>query len=230
LKEEASRGTSVAQQPSRGEAKPVKAYRGQRGKSVEERLVFGLGHRIRLRILVLLNEGTYCLEEIAQIISEPRDIVKHHLKELRGAGAIELAEVVPTRYTQKHYYRAIQMPEYSAEELAGMALEERQAVIGVAIQHMTAEVLASFWAGKMAGDPENLWLGWRWLNLDTQGRKELAEEQMRWWRRALEIEAESTNRRAKSGEEVQPMVLAMLGFLRERTAPVSPPASSFDER
>jgi hypothetical protein len=181
-------------------------------------------------MLVLLNEGSYCLEEIAQIIAEPRTIVKHHLKELLDAQAIELAKVVPTRYTQKHYYRAIQMPEYSAQELAGMAPEERQAVIGVAIQHLTAEVLASFWAGKMEGDPENLWLGWRWLNLDTQGRRDLAEEQMRWWRRALDIEAESTNRRAKSGENVQPIVLAILGFLRERTAPVPPPPSSIGDR
>lgn len=219
------KGTNLAEQPSRAETKAPKPYRGQRGKSIEERLVFGLAHRVRLQILVLLNEGTYCLDEIAQITDEPRDILKHHIKELRDADAIELAKAVPTRYTQKHYYRAVQMPTYSAQELIEMTLEERQEVIGVAIQHLTAEVLASFWAGKMAEDPKNLWVGWRWLNLDTQGREELTEEQTRWWDRALEIESQSTNRRAKSSEDAQPVVLALLGFLRERTAPVARPPS-----
>ena len=205
---------------------PGKPYRGQRGKSVEEKVVFALAHRTRLYVLTLLNEGSYTIDEIARLIGEERENVKYHIKELLDAGAIELAKTEPVRNTQKHYYRAVEMPTYSEEELEAMSADERQGIIGLTIQCLAAEVLASFWARKMEGDP-NLWLGWRWFNLDAQGREELAAEQMRWWERVQEIEAESTNRRAKSGEPAQSVVAALMSFPRERTAPEPPPPSNF---
>jgi DNA-binding transcriptional ArsR family regulator len=199
-----------------------KSYRGQRGKSIEERVVFALAHRTRLYVLTLLNESSYSIDEIAQLIGEDRENVKYHIKELLDAGAIELAKVEPVRNTQKHYYRAVEMPAYSKEELAEMSADARQAIIGLTIQCLAAEVLASFWAGKMEGDAD-LNLAWRWFNLDAQGREELAEEQTRWWNRIQEIEAESMNRRAQSGEEAQSIIAALMSFPRERTAPVPSP-------
>jgi len=177
-------------------------------------------------VLTLLNEGSYTIDEIARLIGEERENVKYHIKELLDAGAIELAKAEPVRNTQKHYYRAVEMPTYSQEEMEAMSADERQAIIGLTIQCLAAEVLASFWAGKMEADPD-LWLGWRWFNLDEQGREELTEEQMRWWSRVKEIEAESTNRRAQSGEEAQSVVAAVMSFPRERTAPEPPPNSNF---
>jgi DNA-binding transcriptional ArsR family regulator len=216
------------QEQRRGQT-PSKPYRGQKGKSVEERVVFALAHRTRLYVLTLLNEGSYTIDEIAGLIGEERENVKYHIKELMDAGAIELAKAEPVRNTQKHYYRAVEMPTYSDEELEAMSADERQAIIGLTIQCLAAEVLASFWAGKMEGDPK-LWLGWRWFNLDAQGREELAEEQMRWWSRIQEIEAESANRRTESGEDAQSVIVASMSFPRERTAPVAPPHSNFSER
>lgn len=214
-----------SQGQQKGQA-PAKPYRGQKGKSVEERVVFALSHRTRLYVLTLLNEGSYTVDELARLIGEERENVKYHIKELMDAGAIELAKAEPVRNTQKHYYRAVEMPTYSEEEMEAMPADERQAVIGLTIQCLAAEVLASFWAGKMERDPD-LWLGWRWFNLDAQGREELAEEQMRWWERVQEIEAEATNRRASSGEEAQSVVAALMSFPRERTAPEPPSASNF---
>lgn len=216
-------------QEQRGGQTPHKPYRGQKGKSIEERVVFALAHRTRLYVLTILNEGSYTIDEIARLIDEDRENVKYHIKELMDAGAIELAKAEPVRNTQKHYYRAVEMPTYSDEELAAMSADERQAIIGLTIQCLAAEVLASFWAGKMEDDP-NLWLGWRWFNLDAEGREELAEEQMRWWDRVQEIEAESTNRRARSGEDAQSVIAALMSFPRERTAPEPPPHSNFSER
>lgn len=216
------------QRENAGQA-PPKPYRGQKGKSVEERVVFSLAHRTRLYVLTLLNESSYTIDEIAQLIGEERENVKYHVKELLDAGAIELAKAEPVRNTQRHYYRAVEMPTYSEDELEAMSADERQAIIGLTIQCLAAEVLASFWAGKMEEDP-NLWLGWRWFNLDAQGRQELAEEQTRSWGRIQEIEAESTNRRARSGEEPRSVIAALMSFPRERTAPEPPPHSNFSER
>jgi DNA-binding transcriptional ArsR family regulator len=197
------------------------ARAGQRGKSIEEKVSYGLGHRIRVYVLTLLNEGVYSPDEIAQIIGERTNNVSHHIRELLDAGAIELAETKKVRNTVQHYYRAVEMPFYSDAEIAAMTPEQRQEIIGLTIQCMMAETLCAFAAGKMQSDPR-LWLAWRWYNVDGQGREDIADEQVRFWKRIQDIEVESTNRRAKSGEEAESVVVASLGFGRERTAPRPP--------
>lgn len=200
---------------------PVQVYRGQNGKSIEERVAFSVSHRTRVYVLTILNEGVYSADEIARIIGERTPNVAHHIKELLDAGSIELARTERVRNTTQHFYRAVEMPFYSDEEVAAMTPAERQATIGLTLQCLLAEVMAAFWAGKMASDPR-LWLSWRWVNVDEQGRQELADEQERSWKRAQEIEAESANRRAESGEAAQSIIVASSGFPRERTSPTPP--------
>lgn len=115
----------------------------------------------------------------------------------------------------------VEMPYYTDEEFAALEPLERQAIIGLTLQCAVAEVMSAFWAGKMASDLR-LWLSWRWFNLDEQGRQDLADEQKRSWERVQEIEAESTSRRAATGEEPQSIIVASTGFPRERTSPTPP--------
>jgi DNA-binding transcriptional ArsR family regulator len=219
-------GATVPQ--SRGDTRTV--HRGQSGKSIEERVAFALSHRTRVHILMLLNEGVYAAEEIADFIGETKDNVAYHIKELRDAGAIEVARAEPAGNAKKFFYRTIEMPSYSEEELAAMTAEERQVIIGLTIQNMVAEMLSSFWSGKMEAYPK-LWLGWRWFNLDSQGRRDLAEEQERWWERVTQIECESTHRRVRSGEEPRSVVVGLMGFPRDRMAVRPPePPSNFSKR
>lgn len=198
---------------------------GQSGKNVEERVGYALGHRVRVGILTLLNEGVYTADDIAAIIGETRQNVHHHLKELLGGGSIEIAKIEKKRNADLHYYRAVQMPSYSEEELAAMTPEERQVTAGLIVQCSTAEIMASLAAGKL-NDDLRVCLAWRWFNLDEQGRQDLADEQLRMWERVQEIEAEATNRRAESGEDATSYVVAEWGFERARTAPVPPSAET----
>jgi DNA-binding transcriptional ArsR family regulator len=201
----------------------------QSGKSIEERVAFAVGHRTRVYVLTLLNEGVYSPEQLARIIGEPVGNVSHHIKQLLDADSIELAKTEPVRNTLQHFYRAVEMPFYTDEEIAAMTPEERQAIIGLTLQCLIAEIMTAFWSGKMQGDPR-LWLSWRWFNVDGQGREDLADEQERSWQRSCEIEVESTNRRAKSGEETDSIIVASAGFERARTSPTAPPPSNFSER
>jgi DNA-binding transcriptional ArsR family regulator len=191
---------------------------GQSGKSIEEVVAYALGHRIRVYVLTILNEGTYTPDQIAQIIGEPLNNVSHHIRELLDAGSIELAKTEKVRNTNQHYYRAVEMPYYSDEEMAAMTSEQRQVTYGLILQCMTAEALAALWGGKMHSDPR-VWLTWRWHNVDAQGRQDIADEQQRSWDRHREIEAESINRCAESGEEAVSIIVSQMGFQRERTAP-----------
>jgi hypothetical protein len=142
---------------------------------------------------------------------------------LACTGSIEIAKVEKRRNADLHYYRAVEMPNYSEEDIAAMTPEERQATAGLIVQHATAEIMAALAAGKLNNDP-SVCLAWRWFNLDEQGRQDLAEEQVRWWERTQEIEAESTNRRAESGEDATSMLITQFGYERARKGHKFPPS------
>jgi DNA-binding transcriptional ArsR family regulator len=189
---------------------------GQRGKSIEEVVAYAVGHRIRVHVLIVLNEGTYTATQIAEIIGEPLNNVSNHIRELLDAGSIELAKTVQKRNVLQHYYRAVEMPFYSDEEAAAMTHEQRQVTAGLVVQSAAAEVMAALWAGKLA-NPRTC-LAWNWFNVDEQGREEIEEEQTRLWERLQEIEADATNRRARSGEPAQSMLVTLFGYERARNA------------
>jgi DNA-binding transcriptional ArsR family regulator len=194
-----------------------------RGKSIEEVVAYALGHRTRVYVLTILNEGIYSPDEIARIIGEPTNNVSHHVRELLEAGSIEVAKTKQVRNTTQHYYRAVEMPYYSDEEMAAMTPGQRQVTYGLIMQCMLAEAMAALWGGKMHADPRT-WLAWRWFNVDQRGRQDIADEQERFWARMQEIEAESTNRRSISEEDAESIIVASMGFQRERKSP-TPPAN-----
>lgn len=196
---------------------------GQAGKNLNDRLGYALAHRVRVEILTLLNETllddrAYTADEIAAIVGETRQNVHHHLKELLGVGFIEIARIEKRRNADLYYYRGIWTPAFDESAVAAMTPEERRSTAALIVQGATAEVMAALAAGKLNNDPQ-VCLVWGWRNLDEEGREKLAEEQVKWWERTQEIEAESANRRAETGEESTSYVVALLGFERARPAP-----------
>jgi DNA-binding transcriptional ArsR family regulator len=198
---------------------------GQGGKTIEERVGYALSHRMRVEILVLLNEAVYTADDIAALTGESRQNVHHHLRELVGARSIEIAKVEKRRNADLHYYRAVETPEYDEKAIAALSVGDRQDVAGLVLQHATAEMMAALAAGMLSNDPK-VWLTWDWFHLDMKGRQDLLDEERRFWNRVIEIEVESTNRRADSGEASKPYVVASFGFQRARSAPVPPTADA----
>lgn len=195
----------------------AKSHRaGQRRKSIEEVVGYAVSHRIRVHILIVLNEGTYTAAQIAEIIGEPLNNVSNHIRELLDAGSIELAKTEQKGNLLQHFYRAVEIPFYSQEEAEAMTPEQRQVTAGLVVQSAAAEVMAALWAGKLA-DPRTC-LAWDWFNVDQKGRDEIEAEQTRMWERMQEIEVESTNRRARSGEAGQSMLVTLFAYERARTA------------
>ncbi len=194
---------------------PAKTSRpGQSKKTIEEVVGYAVSHKTRVHILLVLNEGTYTAAQIAEIIDEPLNNVSNHIRELLDAGSIELAKAEPKGNVLQHYYRAVEVPYYDEEEAAAMTREQRQVTAGLVIQPVIAEVMAALWKGTLT-HPRVI-LAWNWFNVDKQGREDIAVEQERFWKRIEEIEVESTNRRAKSGEEAESIVVTQLGYPRAR--------------
>ena len=85
-------------------------------RSVEEAVSYAIGHRIRIEILALLNEGTHSPVELAKLTGQPITTVSHHIKELVNSGCIELARIEKVRNADQHFYRAVELPFISDEE------------------------------------------------------------------------------------------------------------------
>jgi DNA-binding transcriptional ArsR family regulator len=191
---------------------------GQRGKSIEEIVGYAISNRTRVQILIVLNQGVYCASELSEIIGVSINNVSNHLKELADGGTIEIAETKKRRNFDQHFYRAVNTALYSKEDLMAMHPVERQVTLGILIQSLLAEIMASLWAGKFCDDPNHC-LVWDRLNVDEQGRLEITEEQERHWGRLAQIEEESLMRSA--GGATIPYIVAALGFERGRKAPVA---------
>jgi hypothetical protein len=180
-----------------------------------------VGHRIRIEVLGLLNEGTRSPSELAKLIRQPLTTISHHVKELASSGRIELAETKKVRNADQHFYRAVELPFVSDEEAALLPFGVRQEYAAVILQAMMAEGLAALWAGKLSTDP--VWMSWRWFNLDAKGRDDVQAAQAELWDRIVNIEAESTNRIAESGEEARSTIVAALSFERFRPVGATAP-------
>lgn len=194
----------------------TRASPGQ-SRSPEQALSYAVGHRIRIEVLAALNEATRSPNELARLIGQPLSKVTHHINELVESKSIELARTEQVRNTTQHFYRAAEIPFLSDEEVNALPPKARQEITGLILQATMAEALAALWAGKMIDDPR-LWLSWRWYNVDTQGREEIADEQAESWARIQDIEARSTTRLAESSEDAVSVIVSAQSYVRNRTS------------
>jgi DNA-binding transcriptional ArsR family regulator len=197
-------------------AKLEKASEAARKRTVEDAVNYALGHRVRVDILCYLNEASRSPSELSALLHLPLSKVEHHVKELLSSKSIELASVKEGGgNTREHFYRAVEIPFFTDEEMWEKPFEVRQEIYGLILQSSIAEALAAFRAGKVSND-RHVCMAWDWFSLDAEGRAAMAEENARSWRRRVEIEAESANRRAKTGEEGVTVIVSLLAHERAR--------------
>jgi predicted transcriptional regulator len=189
--------------------------KGQK-RSIDEAVAYAVGHRIRIDALAILNEGTASPNEIATIIGEGVSKVGHHVKELFDSGCIESAGTEQRRGATEHFYRAVARPPISEEEARRLPAETKREFAALILQAIMAEGLAALRAGKMDSD-EDIWMGWRSINLDEQGRREVTEEMAASYARVEDIEAKSADRLLETEGPGTSTVVATMSFERSRS-------------
>lgn len=194
---------------------------GQGGRGVEDSVSFSLAHRIRIEIRAALHEGPATSAQLAEIVGQPRDSLNFHLKEMLNDGSIGIDRTEKVGNMDRHYYCAVELPRFSDEQMEAFSWEERQTICAIAVQAASTEALASLWAGKMADDPR-VFLGWNRIQLDRQGRDELADEEAQTWTRRYGIAAEAASRLADSGEPGVTYIITSFAYERSRTSAPKP--------
>ncbi len=184
-------------------------------RTIEEAVAYAVGHRIRIEALSILNEGTASPNEIAKLIDEGVSKVGHHIKELAESGCIEFVGTAQRRGATEHFYRAVERPFISDEEARELPPETKREFAALILQAIMAEGLSALGHAKMDAD-DDIWLSWRSLELDTEGRREVAALQAETYARVEEVEARSTARLVESGEQGKSTVVAAMAFERSR--------------
>lgn len=183
-------------------------------KRIEDAVQYALAHKVRVEILILLNEASYTVAELAELIDLPLSNVSNHVRRMLEDGSIEVAKREERRGTNIHWYRAVEMPYYSKEEAEVLTWMQRQVTAGLVVQSGLAEVMAALFKGVLA-DARTI-LSWDWYSVDARGQDDLEAENLRHLDRIREIECEALNRVAESGDETTPILVSLFAFVRAR--------------
>jgi DNA-binding transcriptional ArsR family regulator len=167
-----------------------------------------LTHPTRRRILAILSDRVASPREIAEEMGEPLGRLSHHVRWLADCGLIELERTEPRRGAVEHFYRSARRPVLDDEGWAALSPRKRRELAQSLLAELWVEAIDAVEHG--AFDSRDVHLSRTVLELDEQGRTELAQQLQALVEAALRIRAESAERLA--GREGGRSRLAMLLF------------------
>jgi DNA-binding transcriptional ArsR family regulator len=172
-----------------------------------------LGHPLRQRILTALNKRVASPKELADELGEDLGRLSYHVKVLADADAIELVRTAKRRGATEHFYRGTRRPMLSEADWSRLPASAQNALGVQTFKQIHEHVVEA--AAKAAFEDPQVHVSWTTIELDPEAHTTLMEELVGMVNRALELEAESANRRA-AGEALESIQseLAILHFRR----------------
>jgi DNA-binding transcriptional ArsR family regulator len=167
-----------------------------------EAIQFAVGHPIRVATLAILAEGPSSPKEIAALLGEGVSLVGNHTRALRDRGCIE---VEGTRRVGNITQPCYRLPEHPTNAL------------GLLIQALAVELMGALRTRTLESD-DDLLAAFEYMELDEQGRRDLARAFGEHQERVREIGATAERRLAASGGEGVATVVASMAF--ERCRPI----------
>jgi predicted transcriptional regulator len=187
----------------------------ERKRRADEAVSYAVGNGIRIEALAILAEGESSASQIAKVLGLDTQVVNNHLRELLACGCIEPTKTTKVRNATQRFYRALATPYVSDKAYKKMSVKKRREVITVLVQAIMAETLASLRAEKMEAD-DDVALMWDCVSVDRQGRGEISAKIQDLFDEILEIEEQSEERMARSGESPVTTVISLMAFERSR--------------
>jgi DNA-binding transcriptional ArsR family regulator len=197
----------------------------KKAQSLNQRLIKGLSHPLRVLILAHMNERPWSPRELERELGEGLSQVSYHVKVLYDFELIELVDTQPRRGAIEHYYKAIErafIPSSMTKDIPKSA----QRVLGdETLQNLDGDLRESLKSGKFYARDD--WhASWTPADLDDQGCKDAEKLADRFIEDFLHIEAESAERRAasKDGDQHIAISAAVLVFGSERGEKLKAPS------
>jgi DNA-binding transcriptional ArsR family regulator len=166
-----------------------------------------LSHTLRGQCWYALVERTMSPKELADELKAPLSDVSYHVRVLRELNAIELVRTEPVRGAVAHYYRSVERPQISRDEVETMAPEESLANATQIVQMSFADVGRSLDTGKFVERTDHAAIRFG-MDLDEEGWAKAAGLFEALMEDLYEAQAESDERRGPDTPSIKSTALA----------------------
>lgn len=188
----------------------------KQSQKAESLLAPVVAHPLRTRCLTVLAERTASPNELKDILRVPLGDAAYHVKRLLDLGVIELVQTRQVRGAVEHFYRAIERPLLSDQEVAAMQIEERLDINVYACQLAFADISRAIDEKVFCRRPDQHVTRVPML-VDEQGWEELRALHAEHLQRVLDIQAASAARMAEAGDGEQIHATAFTTFFERPT-------------
>lgn len=217
--------------PAKKETEGASAQARDKGKqpsdqevAVDQALVKGLAHPLRVRILACMNERPWSPRELEQALGEGLSQVSYHVKVLNDFKLIRLTSTRPVRGAVEHYYRAVERAFVPSQMARHIPKSAQQIAGNDILKAIDKDLGAALKSNSFYARPD--WhASWTPMGVDEQGAEELEARADQHVRDAIEIQARSAARLAAGGGESISVSLAILLYGRDRGKKKRKPSS-----
>ncbi len=193
------------------------ALKGERCLSPKERLMKGMDHPLRLKILTLLNDREWSPNELSDQLAEGLSQVSYHVKVLKDLKLIEPTRTEPRRGAVEHFYRATARTIITLDMAKEIPKSGRQLLVDVALTEINDDVNESIGTG-LYESRDDYHVSRIPMILDEQGCEKAHELGDKYIEDMLEIAGDAAVRLFES-DDPQPMgVTAVLLTFRSAKA------------
>lgn len=167
---------------------------------VEQIVAKAFAHPLRVQILIILNERVASPNLLAQELDQSLNLVAYHVRVLEKYDCIELVDTKQRRGATEHFYRATRRQFLTDSEWSRLPESLRPGLSGAMLKALFDDVEAAVSADTF-DELEDRHLSRTPMVVDQQGWTDTAELLSETLDRILEIQAQSSERLATSGEE-----------------------------
>ncbi|HEX5609037.1 MAG TPA: winged helix-turn-helix domain-containing protein [Solirubrobacterales bacterium] len=170
-----------------------------------------LRHPLRVRIVAACSQREVTPREIADLEKIHPKTTRNHFRVLENAGYLRRVREETVRGVRRVFYRADRLAVITDDEFGRMTTGQQHHLSEAVIRDFFARCWESLEAGTLdARDDSHL--TWIPFQLDEPGWRDLMSELAQMLDRSTEIQAESSARLRKSGEQPIPTTFALAGF------------------
>lgn len=169
-------------------------------EGIEQIVAKAFAHPLRVQILIILGEKVASPNMLAQQLDQSLNLVAYHVRVLEKYDCIELVDTKQRRGATEHFYRAIRRQFLSDDEWSRMPESLRPGMAGAMLKSVFEDIEAAAKSGTL-DEVEDIHLSRTPMVVDKQGWSDVSTLLKSSLDRLLEIQAESSERIAASGDE-----------------------------
>jgi DNA-binding transcriptional ArsR family regulator len=182
------------------------------GGAIEQNIVRGLAHPLRVQILTVLNDRVASPNELSKELEEGLSQVSYHIKVLKDFEMIEMVRTEPRRGAVEHYYRAASRFFVPSSIAKSWPKSAREGIATMILELIEVDLIESIETGLFNDRPDHV-VTRDPRTLDGKGRKDAEVAAAEFFRRYEEIGGEADRRLANGegdGERIQTSAILLV--------------------